>query len=215
MNFQRRATRELSARKMISAQRPVVCALTEAGTGTPLVDTLQPHLETVARALNARARGSHLQVKATKAASPASDIATERDKRLRPLPGRSVLRANQKPLADLRKRNAALRSTARPKKGELAYRLIEDAAGDPSFYRPLLGDGELISVINTKHGFHRKLYEPLIAGDGASQADLAQRLQLLLLAASRAEATFTKRDEQAVIEAFRREWSEVLEVLRL
>jgi hypothetical protein len=178
-----------------------------------LVEALQPHIETVSRVLNGRVRAAHLQVKSGRAALPAGSIAAERDGRLRPLPAKSALKGQQKSLAELRKRNAALRAAPKPKKGEMAYRLIEDAAGDPAFYRPFLGDGELISVINTKHGFHRKLYEPVVLGETLSQSDLAQRLQLVLLAASRAEAAFTKRSEQAVIEAFRREWSEVLEVM--
>ena len=144
---------------------------------------------------------------------PAANIAANREERLRPLPARSALRAQQKPLADLRKRNAVLRSAVRPKRGEMTYRIVEDGNTDSSFYRPLLGDGELISVINTKHGFYRKLYEPLTLSDGNAQAELVQRIQLLLLAAARAEAVFTRQDELAVIETFRREWSEALEVL--
>jgi anti-sigma regulatory factor (Ser/Thr protein kinase) len=178
-----------------------------------LLETLQPHMETVGRVLNARARAAHLQVKTVKAALPAIEIANARDQKLRPVPARSALKFQQKPLTDLRKRNAALRSAPLPKKGEMAYRLIEDAAGDACFYRPLVGEGELVSAINTKHGFFRKLYEPLSLGESISPIEVAQRLQLLLLAATRAEAIFTRRDEQAVIEAFRKEWSEVLEVL--
>jgi hypothetical protein len=178
-----------------------------------LLDTLQPHMETVGRVLNARARAAHLQVKTVKAALPAIEIANSRDKKLRPLPARSALKAQLKPLHDLRKRNAALRSAPRPKKGELIYRLVEDSVGDSCFYRPLAGEGELVSSINTKHGFYRKLYAPLSLGEAITPAEIAQRLQLLLIAATRAEAVFTRREEQVVIEAFRKEWSEVLEVL--
>jgi hypothetical protein len=95
----------------------------------------------------------------------------------------------------------------------MAYRLVEDSVGDPTFYRPLLGDAEIVAVLNPKHGFHKKIYNPLLSGSGSVAPELAQCLQLLLLAAARAEATFTRRDEQKVVERFRQEWSEILDVM--
>jgi hypothetical protein len=178
-----------------------------------LLEVLEPHMETVARALNGRARNAHLQVKTSKSTTSAEQLAEQRDSRLRPLPARSALHRKGRALTELRRRNAALRVPPSVAAGSLSYRIVDDAIGDACFFRPLLGEAEIVAVVNPKHGFHRKIYQPVVSGAGAVAPELAQYLQLLLLAAARAEATFTRREEQQVIERFRQEWSEILEVM--
>lgn len=180
---------------------------------TYLLDILQPHMETVARALNGRVRSAHTQVKSAKSTSSAEQIAQRQDERLRPVPARSALRHETKSLKALRRRNASLRTPASRPDGAVGYRLVEDSVGDPTFYRPLIGDSEIIAVVNPKHGFHKKLYEPLMTGSAVAGDAAAQSLQLVLLSAARAEASFTRQDEQKVIARFREEWSEILDVM--
>jgi hypothetical protein len=178
-----------------------------------LTEALQLHMETVARALNSRVRASHFNVKASKATLPAEELASQRDSRLKPLPVKSALRESGKQLEQLRRRNASMRTVKPHDKGRVSYRVIEDSMGDSGFYRPLLGKDEVVAVLNPKHGFHRKVYEPLVQGGRLAPHDAAKFLQLLILSAVRAEGSFTKKEEQKTIERFRLEWSEVLEVL--
>src|SRR5205807_7875507 len=139
-----------------------------------LVDVLQPHVETVARALNGRARNAHQQVKTAKMNSSAEQIAQERDCRLRAIPARSALHNKARALAELRRRNAVLRAQPPAAAGSIAYRIVEDASGEATFYRPLLGAAEVVAVVNPEHGFYRRIYEPLVSGTGATPNELAQ-----------------------------------------
>ena len=69
----------------------------------------------------------------------------------------------------------------------------------------------LLTIVGLRKNGHEVI---LVAPDGAPLAERAAKaLQLMLLAAARAEAMFTRRDQQAAVANFRREWSDVLDVM--
>jgi len=179
-----------------------------------LVDALQNHVEAAAKALNARIRQAHVHVKAGKAAAGAEAIAESRESRLRPIPRHSVLARDRNRIAELGRRNTVVRVLQkRPDGGRVQYRLVEDDGRGAVFFHPVLGNNVVLGVLNPKHRFFRNLYQPLVEQDQGIDVGVARAVQLLLLSAARAEAMFTKTEEHAAVERFRREWSEVLDVL--
>jgi hypothetical protein len=76
----------------------------------------------------------------------------------------------------------------------------------------LANEGALLTMINSRHALHKKLLAPIVEGKIDPEL-LATRLELVLLAAARAEATFTRKQEREVIERFIEEWSNSMGVL--
>ena len=71
----------------------------------------------------------------------------------------------------------------------------------------------MVAVLNSDHLFYRKFYEPLVNQNGLDAARTSHIVNLMLLAATRAEAIFTSKDERKTLAKFRKEWSEVLDAL--
>jgi hypothetical protein len=80
------------------------------------------------------------------------------------------------------------------------------------FMWPIIESDRITVVLNPRHRFYSQLYRPLVQGESVQPQELLQRLQLLLIAASRAEAAASTAAEREAIRRFRREWSEVLEL---
>jgi hypothetical protein len=179
-----------------------------------LIEALQPHMEAIAKALNGRVRQAHLQAKTGKITASAEAVAERHHARLKPIPKQSVLAQDEKTLRVLGKRNAMVRATQQQRvNGSVLYRLVEDAARGPAFFCPVVGEGLVLGTLNPKHRFFSELYQPLLEGRTPEAERAARALQLMLLAAARAEAMFTRRDQQAAVASFRREWSDVLDVM--
>lgn len=179
-----------------------------------LLEALQPQMEMMAKALNSRVRQAHTQVKTGKVTVTAETVAEAADNRLRPIPRQSALAQDTKPLKDLVKRHAGLKALPTGiLNGKTHYRLVEDDARGPIFFQPLLGDGLVVGALNPKHRFFKQLYQPLAEGDTVEADRAAKALQLMLIAAARAEAMFTRKVEQDTVARFRQEWSEILDVL--
>ena len=73
--------------------------------------------------------------------------------------------------------------------------------------------GAVVAIINPRHQFYKAVYAPLVTGKELDQAEIANALQLVFLAAARAELAFTDSVDQRVIEKFRNEWSHAMDVL--
>jgi hypothetical protein len=179
-----------------------------------LLEALQPQMEMMAKALNSRVRQAHTQVKTGKTTSNAETVAEAAENRLRPIPRYSALGQDSKPFKDLVKRHAGLKSAAtEPINGKTHYRLVEDDARGSIFFQPLLGESLVVGAINPKHRFFKQLYQPLAEGGTTEANRAAKALQLMLIAAARAEAMFTRKVDQDTVARFRQEWSEILDVL--
>lgn len=169
-----------------------------------LLDALTPDLEATARALNSRARKAHMAVKASDRFSEAERIANERDHLLRPLPRNSdpVAKALMR---ELEENHPTLRDRV---DGKDRYSIIEHAVKDTSFFT-LAHDGDrLVLVLNPDHPFYREIYKPLSDGEAPCDPQLRSKLELLLLAAARSEATAQGRI--SVLAKHRLEWSNTL-----
>lgn len=178
-----------------------------------LLEILTPDLENMARALNSRVRQAHLDIKAAQGAEETERIATERGRLLKPLPRSGKSSRDQTTLlAQLVKRYPALREGGTTRKnGALRYRVVEDRFKDMTFYNFVVDDNRLILAMNSEHPFYRKLYR-LLADDAPANGETAKirtQLDLLILAAARAEATLAAAERRTLLK-FRKIWSDTL-----
>jgi hypothetical protein len=171
-----------------------------------LIEALTPDLEATARALNGRARKAHVAVKAGERFSEAERIANERDHLLPPLPNKPKS-SGKSLMKELQRAHAALRNGATKK--ESRYAIVEEAVKDTSFFS-FAHDGErLVLVLNPAHPFYREIYKPLAEGDTPRDQQLRAKLELLLLAAARSEAS-VKAGQERTLARHRLEWSNTL-----
>lgn len=169
-----------------------------------LIEALSPDLEATARALNGRARKAHSAVKARERFSQAERIANERDHLLPPLP-RFAGATDQELMRELKECHPTLRD--RSEEAD-RYNIIEHSVKDTSFFT-LAHDGDrLVLVLNPDHPFYREIYKPLSEGETHRDPQLRAKLELLLLAAARSEAT--TRGENPLLAKHRLEWSNTL-----
>jgi hypothetical protein len=116
-------------------------------------------------------------------------------------------------LSDLAGRHARVKDALSEKSPDTKYLLVQDEQDSGPFYKPLIADGVLVSVLNSNHLFFRKFYEPLAGQSGLDPAKASHMMNLMLLAATRAEASLSNKDEKKTLAKFRKEWSEVLDAL--
>ncbi len=171
-----------------------------------LIDALTPDIEATARALNARARKAHLAVKTEERFSEAERVAAARDKGLKPLPNRPSKRTAQL-MKDLERAHPELRRAPGATTTTSRYRILEASVTNTSFFCHASDGERLVLVLNPQHPFYRDIYKPLIEAGTSHDSQLRAKLELLLLAAARSEAT--SKDEQA-LERYRAEWSDTL-----
>lgn len=170
-----------------------------------LIEALTPELEATARALNARARKAHLAVKAGERFSEAERVANERDHLLKPLPTRPDPKAKAL-IKNLERSHASLRpdtTTSKPSR----YTIVEAAVKDTSFFNVAHDGRRVVLVLNPEHPFYREIYKPLADGDSPRDQQLRAKIELLLLAAARSEATAKNADH---VSRHRLEWSNTL-----
>lgn len=169
-----------------------------------LIEALSPDLEATARALNSRVRKAHAAVKARERFSEAERIANERDHLLRPLP-RSADPTARALMRELEERHPTLRDRV-DEAGR--YSIIEHSVQDTSFFT-LAHDGDrLVLVLNPDHPFYREIYKPLSESENSRDPRFRAKLELLLLAAARSEATV--RGNTPALAKHRLEWSNTL-----
>lgn len=178
-----------------------------------LFEALQPIIEDTAKALNSRVRQKHLNLKTEKTGVEAEKLAAKRHDRLRPIPKAKGPFADTRALSDLADRHTRVRDALTQKGPDTQYLLVQDEQDSGPFYKPLVADGVLVAVLNSNHLFFRKFYEPLVGQNGLDPAKASHVINLMLLAATRAEALFNNKDERKTLAKFRKEWSEVLDAL--
>lgn len=177
-----------------------------------LSEALIGFIETTAKALNARARDAFSGIKTNKASDSAEQIALSRDARMSPLPPPPAgSLPGYKALVD---RNPFLKRIEQSS-GENAtsYHLLEDELASSVFLEPLRMGNAIVGVINPRHPFYRQVYGPIVSGKEVDPEQMASGIRLMMLAAARAEATFTDPSDRKVLEAFRTEWSHSMDVL--
>lgn len=170
-----------------------------------VIEALTPDIEGLARALNARARKSHMAVKAAERFSDAERMADQRDNQLRPLPKTPDPKAKAQ-LKELEKSHPTLRRSASEKPAR--YAIVEASAADSNFFTYGYDGDRLVLAINSNHPFYREIYKPLLEGDGPREQQLRTKIELLLLAAARSEVASNGKVRTPAQQ--RLEWSETL-----
>jgi hypothetical protein len=176
-----------------------------------LLEALTPDVETTARALNARVRKAHLSTKAQERFAEAEQRATDSDRLLPAITAEPAPHATRL-MASLKKRNPKLRAPAETRgKGE-RYSIVETPLKEMAFFAVAREKGHLALAVNSDHPFYTRVYRPLSESDAPRDRALRVSIELLLLAAARAEAAAGARRSEA-LERFRLDWSNTLATL--
>lgn len=178
-----------------------------------LAEALTGFMETTAKALNARVRDTFAMMKSNRAADSAEQIAVTRDLRMSPLPPE---RESARPITmkALVERSPLLQRIAESgKDAATTYHLLEDELASAAFLEPMRLGNAIVGIINPRHQFYRQVYGPIISGKELDPEQVANGIRLMVLAAARADASFTQPKERQVLEAFRAAWSQAMDVL--
>jgi hypothetical protein len=92
----------------------------------------------------------------------------------------------------------------------LGYRIDERILEEVSFYLPSLTREKLTLTLNRDHNFYQKVYRPLIKAEHVNSAMVLNHLQLILLAAARAECSLRSKEEKLAAQRLRETWSNAL-----
>jgi hypothetical protein len=149
-----------------------------------LRSTLGPDLEAIARTLNGRVRDEFAQFQ-KHAPTPATSRASERD---------CLLPTGQE--------RSRLRGTS-----GVTYVLRTSALACSSFFRADQRNGKLIVTLNTSHPFYQRLYAP---DSALTSPDHRFGLELILLAAARADIEAGSTGDAGAIHRHREAWSDAL-----
>jgi len=148
---------------------------------------LTPHIERVAHELNRRVRETFLATRVGMIESLATGLAARKDRLIEPPPQRS---------------ESAPEPRASGVVGGLTYRIERRKLPQADFFVPACARDEVRLIINEQHVFHRAAY-----GD---ECEPLRTMELVLLAAARAEARFRRRGERDILTRYREHWSRVL-----
>lgn len=167
-----------------------------------LSSILTPDIERTARELNGRVRKAFIAVKAAGCIQRESERVAARFDNLIEPPAQAM-RANKK--------SAGLRSAGRGSVGGLEYRLQMEKLDQLSFFIPTLEGARLTVVLNEQHPFVRHACAAMLMKDGETSNAIQRNLELLILAAARAEVLLA-RDKRTRnwTQQFRKSWSNIL-----
>ena len=157
---------------------------------------LTPDLERVARDLNALVRKRYLVVRGASKEFRSTAVATDKEHLMKPMALRGERTSNP---ASLQRRLS-----------RLGYQIDERVLEEVSFYLPSLVRDNLTLVLNRDHHFYQKVYQPLVGADHVDPALVLEHVQLLLLAAARAECSLRSKEEKMVAQKLRETWSNAL-----
>lgn len=155
---------------------------------------LEPDLERTARELNGLVRKRYTAVRGATKEFKSTSIAAEREHLMKPV----ALRGDQT--------NGRLQR----KLSRLGYQIDERVLEEVSFYLPTLIRDNLTLVLNRDHSFYQKVYKPLANAERLDTALVLEQVQLLLLAAARAECSLGSKEEKAAARKLRETWSNAL-----
>jgi hypothetical protein len=157
---------------------------------------LTPDLERVAKELNALVRKRYLAVRAASKEFRSTEVATDKEHLMNPV--------------QLRGKPTSSHSSLRRKLSRLGYQIDERVLEEVTFYLPSLVRDNLTLVLNRDHNFYQKIYQPLIGAEHIDPALILEHVQLLLLAAARAECSLGSKEEKMAAQKLRETWSNAL-----
>lgn len=173
-----------------------------------LNSVLSIDLESIAHTLNGRVRSRFATVKAQLERTNAEKIAARRDHLLEP-PEKTQTRKDDLMLCGLPSSQIISGEKSNLIRG-LTYRIETRSIADKSFFVPLLDEHEIVVLLNEDHPFNQCVYSPFVRLSNQDAGLTVQHLELILLAAARAECTVSPNDKLSVIKTLREEWGKVL-----
>jgi hypothetical protein len=109
--------------------------------------------------------------------------------------------SERRALEGLERRHPQLKASKRTA-SQPSYTIIDSDIGGKRVFDTFRREGQLIMALNTNHPFYKRIYHPLCNEETAAAAALRQRLDLVLLAASRAEAQVGPSGSRQFLEAW-------------
>jgi hypothetical protein len=174
-----------------------------------LIDALSADMEATARALNNRARKAHLNTKIAERFTRSEDRACEKDDMLTPLSPKPRPR-DKKILEALGKKVTQVEKAGSNTGTSIEYRIVPKALSETTFFNYARDEGRLVLVLNPEHPFYKLVYRPLLESDNPSDDTVRSQIDLLLLAAARAEALLESKEALNTAEQLRANWSDTL-----
>ena len=176
-----------------------------------LNEILTADIENIAKALNSRVRQAHLQLKINERSQDAEQTAIQKENLLTPLPQNTRKEKYETILKHVESQDKTIRSiTDTPNKGEMKYSIREAKIKDTTFLLLRHKNGHFILIVKPEHPFYKKLYSSLTDDSNPNVKELRCQLDLMLLAAARAEAMIAKKVDAETVEKFRHSWSSIL-----
>ncbi|MBI2870507.1 MAG: ATP-binding protein [Candidatus Omnitrophica bacterium] len=172
-----------------------------------ITELLAPDFEEIAHKLNSNVRQRFIRLKPNWAAS-SERIASEKDAQFEP-PRRAVDDC-RKSSNNAGNRPVPITLGSAFKLEGLKYRLVVRDLASPDFFTSQLDGPHLTVTLNKLHPFFERMCRPLTEGDGVNAAVLRQQVELLILAAARAETGLETRTSRTVFQQFRSSWSDLL-----
>jgi len=174
-----------------------------------VTEILAADMESMAKALNSRVRQAHLRLRSGEATRAAEETAATRDRLLPPIP-RSRTGQDAPEVKSLLRQHPSLRSPVDRAKDGLNYRIVEAEMKETVFFTYVVTNGHFVLVLNPEHPFYRHVYRPLLESETVEAKQARTHLELLLLAAARAEAGTVKSGGRGAVMEQRNRWSDIL-----
>ena len=171
-----------------------------------LISILSPDIERVAHELNGRVRRRYLAVKEGLDRTPGELKASSKDHLLEP-PAQND--KDKLSLSKYEKVPVHTNGKKSPIPG-LSYRIEHRRMDENSFFIPRLGSRELVVQLNEDHPFYEFVYAPYVRSSEPVAKTLYKYLELVILAAARAECRVSPTDSQSLVKTMREEWSKNL-----
>ncbi len=178
-----------------------------------LTKVLEADFEATAKALNGRVRDAHLKLKAVASVGLAEQTASAREAQLTPLP--KSMGAEAETLAKkVVQQYPSLKPSVKADTVSVAaeYRILTAKTPDAVMFSFTRVGEQFLVLLNPDHPFYRKVYKPLEDRESAEAREAKKNIDLLLLAAARAEATLgdAKASERNAVADNRKQWSNIL-----
>ncbi len=177
-----------------------------------LLEALSPDVEATARALNARVRKAHITARIGDRFDESIRLAEKQESLLAPLP--SGPRDRDVDILSVLHMHSAIdaRIKGRPvgANGRMAYHIVDTDLRETPFFNYARADDRLVLVINPNHPFYKLFYGRLLDQEDPHARQLRTQIELVLLAAARAEAAESDALATAHLERYRRVWSDTL-----
>jgi hypothetical protein len=168
----------------------------------PLLQILTPDIERIARELNGRARRAFNSVRGAAHQQRESEkIANRFDSLIEP-PVQAVRAARN---------TSSLTSRSRGSINGLEYRLRVERLDQQALFVPSLKGSRLTVLLNEQHPFVRHARNTSLKSGGESSGGSQRNLELMILAAARAEVLFSRdKQKRTFLRQFHELWSNIL-----